>query len=146
MKRIAAPGLTIIKIFEALRLRAYLCPAGIPTIGWGHTRGVKMGDTCTYLQAEQWLREDCRDAERAVNARVKVPLTQNQFDALVSFVFNVGGGAFASSTMLRKLNAGDYVGAAEQFPRWNKSGGKVLRGLTLRREREQNLFLKQSEN
>lgn len=144
--RVSTPGLNIIKSSEALRLRAYLCPAGIPTIGWGHTRGVKVGDMCTHLQAEQFLREDCRDAERAVNARVKVPLTQNQFDALVSFVFNVGGGAFASSTMLRKLNAGDYAGAAEQFPRWNKSGGKVLRGLTLRRERERSLFLKPMEN
>jgi lysozyme len=140
-KRVSTAGLEIIKFYEALRLKAYRCPAGIPTIGWGHTRGVKMGDTCTLIQAEDWLREDCAEAENAVNSLVKVPLTHNQFDALVSFVFNIGAGAFSRSTLLRLLNSGDYSGASKQFERWNKSGGVVLNGLTARRKREKTLFL-----
>jgi len=140
-RSIGAAGLETIKHFEDLALKAYICPAGIPTIGWGHTKGVEMGDTCTYEQAEQWLREDCAEAERAVNAGVRVPITQNQFDALVSFTFNVGAGAFRRSTLLRLLNNGDYAGASAQFKRWTKSGGVVLKGLTRRRECERKLFL-----
>jgi lysozyme len=130
----------IIKESESLQLKAYLCPAGVWTIGWGHTKGVKAGDTCTIDEAEVMLSSDLLDAEYAVNKCVKVDLNQNQFDALVSFVFNVGGGNFKSSTMLRKLNAGDYAGAANEFKRWNKAGGRVLNGLTIRREKESKLF------
>lgn len=140
--RVAGPGLEIIKDSEQLRLSAYLpTPVDVPTIGYGHTRGVKLGDTCTPEQAEQWLREDCAEAESAVGTLVKAPINQNQFDALVSLVFNIGGGNFASSTLLRKLNAGDYAGAADEFPRWNKQAGVVLGGLVKRRARERELFL-----
>lgn len=148
--RVAGPGLEIIKDSEQLRLAAYMpTPNDVPTIGYGHTAGVKMGDTCTPAQAEQWLREDCAEAEAAVNELVKVPLNQNQFDALVSFTFNVGADIDADtiaeglgdSTLLRKLNAGDYAGAADEFPKWCKQAGIVLGGLVKRRARERELFL-----
>lgn len=140
--RTAAPGLDLIKHFESLRLVAYLCPAQIWTIGYGHTKGVKPGDICTAEQAALWLVEDATVAEHAVKRLVKVPINQNQFDALVSFTFNLGGGNLSTSTLLRKLNTADYVGATLEFPRWNKGGGKVLPGLVKRRTAEQNLFSK----
>jgi lysozyme len=133
-------GLDLVKRSESLVLKAYLCPAHVWTIGYGHTRGVKMGDTCTEEQAIDWLKEDLRDAEAIVDATVDVPLSQNQFDALVSFVFNVGGGAFKTSTLLRLLNRGEYSRAAEQLDRWNKAAGQVLAGLTTRRAAERALF------
>lgn len=154
--KIGKAGLDIIKLYEqgpdgGPALEAYLCPARVWTLGWGHTKGVRMGQHCTLAQAEQWAVEDCADAERAVNDLVGVPLTQNQFDALVSFVFNVGRGrpqsdpkgpaGFHGSTLLRKLNAKDYTGAAKEFPRWNKGGGVILNGLVMRRADEQALFL-----
>lgn len=147
--RLGPKGLALIKHFEELRLVAYLCPAKVWTIGWGHTKGVKPGDTCTKEQAEKWLLEDCEEFERAVHMLVKVPITQNQFDALVSFTFNVGpdidadtiAEGLGDSTLLRKLNGGDYAGAALEFPKWNKGGGYVLPGLVRRRAAEQNLFL-----
>lgn len=135
-------NLDIIKRHEGLRLEAYMpTPNDVPTIGYGHTKGVKMGDRITNAQAEEYLRHDIAWAQDAVNSLVKVRLTQNQFDALVSFVFNVGASAFAKSTLLRMLNDGDYKGAADQFLRWDKQGGKVLRGLTKRRAEERALFL-----
>lgn len=135
-------NLDIIKKSEGLRLEAYLpTPNDVPTIGYGHTKGVKMGQRITAKQAEQFLLEDVAWASDAVNRLVKVNLTQNQFDALVSFVFNVGATAFAGSTLLRLLNAGDYKGAADQFLRWNKQAGKVLKGLDTRRKEERALFL-----
>lgn len=142
-------GLDIIKRAEGLRLEAYLCPADVWTIGYGHTKGVKQGDTCTEAQAEAWLREDCGEAERAVARLVRVPITDNQFSALVSFAFNVGtdedadtiAEGLGDSTLLRKLNMGDYIGAANEFPKWNKAGGRVLMGLSTRRAAERNLFL-----
>lgn len=140
-RRIGERGLKIIKQAEGLRLVAYLCPALVWTIGYGHTRGVKAGDTCTIEQAEAWLREDCADAEAAVSRLAPADLTQNQFDALVSFVFNVGTDAFAKSTLLRLLRAGDRQGAADQLRRWVKAGGATLAGLVLRRDAERNLFL-----
>lgn len=141
VRKIGKAGLELIKRFEVLKLKAYLPTANdVPTIGWGHTKNVKIGDTCDFLTAEQWLREDCYDAERDVNWSVKVPLSQNQFDALVSLAFNIGGGAFRASTLLRKLNLGDYSGAAAEFPRWNKQGGVELPGLTRRRAAEESLF------
>lgn len=140
--KIGDAGLRIIRSYESLRLRAYLpTPDDVPTIGYGHTKGVKMGDTCSIEQAERWLREDCAEAETAVNL-VGVPLTQSQFDALVSFVFNVGVGAFKMSTLRRKLVAKDYMGAADEFPKWNKQAGKVLGGLVKRRASERELFLR----
>lgn len=144
--KIGKAGLDIVKLYEqgpegGPALESYLCPGRVWTIGWGHTKGVRMGQHATLAQCEQWLLEDCADAEKAVNDLVKVPLTQNQFDALVSFVFNVGRGNLANSTLLRLLNAGDYAGAAEQFPRWNKSKGRILNGLVARRADEKALFL-----
>ena len=146
VRSISDAGLSIIKEFEQLRLKAYLpTEDDVPTIGWGHTRGVRLSDVCTLAQAERWIREDCYDAEREVNWRVRVPINQNQFDALVSFVFNVGGANFASSTLLKKLNGADYAGASAEFPRWNKQKGKVLGGLVRRRELERVLFLKPTD-
>jgi len=133
-------GLDLIKEFEGVRLRAYLDSVGVPTIGYGHTRGVKMGDTCTPEQADEWLREDIADAEDCVNFEVSVPLTQHEFDALCSFVFNLGCGNFRKSTLLRKLLDGDHDGACLEFRRWDRAGGQVLEGLTRRRYAEARLF------
>jgi len=138
--KISKSGLDIIKSFEGLRLNAYLDTGGVPTIGYGHTRGVKMGDTCTAAQAEAWAIDDTASAVAAINAALKVPVSQNQFDALVCFTYNVGNQAFRDSTLLRLLNAGDVEGAANQFPRWNKDNGNVVAGLTRRRLAEQTLF------
>ena len=140
MMQISKAGLDLIKQFEGLYLKAYRCPAGVPTIGYGHTAGVAMGQTITQQQADDYLRRDVRQFERAVARLVTVPLTQGQFDALVSFAFNLGEGALAQSTLLRLLNAGDYAGAAAQFERWNKAGGRVLPGLVRRRAAERALF------
>jgi len=136
-------GLDFIQDVEGCKLFAYLDTGGVWTIGVGHTGPeVVKGLSCTMGQAMVWLAEDVREAEDAINKAVKVSLTQNQFDALVSFVFNVGVGAFLSSTLLKKLNAGDYEGAAGQFPRWNKDNGKEIAGLTKRRHLEQSVFQK----
>jgi GH24 family phage-related lysozyme (muramidase) len=135
-------NIDIIKKHEGLRLEAYLpTPNDVWTIGYGHTHTTKQGMKITAGQAESLLRKDITWVEKAVNKLVVVPLTQNQFDALASFVFNVGEGAFSSSTLLRLLNSGDYEGAANQFLRWNKQKGRVLNGLTKRREEERKLFL-----
>jgi lysozyme len=132
-----------IKTAEGLRLTAYKDGGGVWTIGYGHTGAdVREGLTIPLSEAERLLTRDLRVAEGHVNEAVKVKLTQNQFDALVSFVYNVGGGAFRSSTLLKLLNAGDYEGAANQLPRWNKDNGKVVNGLTNRRHEERELFLR----
>lgn len=135
-------GLTIIKEFEGLRLEAYLCPAGVPTIGYGSTLGVTLGQKITPQQAEALLIKDLERFEEAVSDFVGVPLNDNQFSALVSFTFNVGAGAFRSSTLLNLLNQKHYQGAADQFLRWNRAAGRELAGLTRRREAERALFLK----
>jgi lysozyme len=145
---ISANGLQLIRQFEGLSLKAYPDPAsgGDPwTLGYGHTLDVEPGDTCTLEEAEQWLLDDCADAEVAILRHVKVPLSQGQLDALISFVFNLGAGNFAKSTLLRKLNAGDYVGAWQEFPRWNKAAGKVMPGLSRRRAAEAKLFAQSTE-
>jgi lysozyme len=133
-------GLRLTESFESCRLVAYRDSKGVWTIGWGHTRGVKAGDTCTQAQADAWLLEDVQEAVTAVNRLVAVPLTQHQFDALVDFCFNAGQGNFASSTMLRKLNARDYAGADAEFARWDMCGGAHLAGLARRRAAEASLF------
>jgi len=148
-RRIGARGLKLIQDFESLRLVAYDDGGGVWTIGWGHTKGVKPGDICTRAQADAWLAEDCAEAEAAVSRLVRVDLSANQFDALVSFVFNLGADEDADtkaeglgdSTLLRLLNWGNYVGAADEFPKWNKDNGVVLAGLVRRRAAERNLFL-----
>ncbi|QHM71296.1 lysozyme [Mixta intestinalis] len=139
--QIGKRGIALIKQFESCELMAYRCPAGILTIGYGHTYDVRAGDTCTPRQAELWLTEDCQVAELTIESNVTVPLNQNQFDALVSFVFNLGAGNFVKSTLLKKLNAGDYTGAAAEFDRWVNAGGRKLPGLVKRRAAEKALFL-----
>lgn len=127
--------------------KAYLCPAGVATIGYGTTRypdgiKVRMGDERTQEEAEQYLSfEVVKICVPAINKNVKVPLTQGQFDALISFIYNFGEGAFAGSTLLALLNNKDYMGAAKQFPRWNKANGEVWEGLVSRRKEEMDLFL-----
>ena len=133
-------GLALIKEFEGCRTTAYLDSVGVPTIGYGHTKGVQIGDTCTEEQATEWLREDVPDAEDCVNSAVSVPLTECEFDALVSFVFNLGCGNFRKSTLLRKLLDSDYDGACVEFHKWDKAGGQQLAGLTRRRAAEAKLF------
>ncbi|WP_136476981.1 lysozyme [Pseudomonas sp. DG56-2] len=139
--RTSQRGLSLIKSFEGLRLLAYRDAVGIWTIGYGATRGVKAGMSITQKQAERMLLNDVQRFEPEVERLVKVPVTGNQWDALVSFTYNLGAANLESSTLLRKLNVGDYAGAAEQFPRWNKAGGNVLPGLVRRREAERVLFL-----
>lgn len=138
---ISQTGLDLIKQSEGLETTAYLCPAGVWTIGYGHTHGVKRGDAVTGRQAEEYLREDLQVGELTVNTNAKAVLTQGQFDALVAFVFNVGAGNFVRSTLLRKLNAGDYAGAAAEFGRWIYAGKTELPGLIRRRAAERELFL-----
>ena len=134
-------GKDIIKKWEGLRLKAYLCPAGVPTIGYGHTYNVKMGQTISVAQAELFLDHDYQNAEEQVLSLVKVPLTENQLGALTSFVFNLGSGNLSRSTLLKKLNLGDYRGAAEEFNKWVFAGGKKLNGLVKRRAEERELFI-----
>lgn len=133
-------GIPIIKQYEGLKLEAYLCPAGIPTIGYGHTRGVKLGQKISAAQAEVFLDHDYEEAEDAVKRLITVPLTDNQLGALTSFVFNLGEGKLLGSTLRRKLNSGDYKGAAAEFDKWVYSGGKKLNGLIARRTAERKLF------
>ena len=140
-------GISLIKGFEGKRLNAYYDGVGVWTIGFGTIKypngvRVKKGDTCTEAQAESYLKNDLVKFENAINRLVKVPLNQNQFDALSSFTYNLGETNLSSSTLLKKLNAKDYAGTADQFLRWNKAGGKVMNGLTRRREAERILFLK----
>lgn len=146
-KTISTNGTKLIASFEGLELTAYLCPAKVWTIGLGTTvysngQPVKKGDTCTKEQALQYKAHDLRRFENCVNSAVKVSINQNQFDALVSLAYNIGPKAFKDSTLLKKLNASDYKGAADQFLVWNKSRGKVLKGLVNRRAAEHTLFLK----
>lgn len=142
--QISNKGRDFIKGFEKLELKAYPDPGtgGKPwTIGWGHTKGVKPGDQITQAQAEAFLREDLAVFEAAVNSAIKRPMTQSQFDAMVSLAFNIGGANFASSTLVKKFNAGDVQGAAAQFPRWKNANGKEMKGLVRRRAAERELFL-----
>lgn len=140
--KISQKGIDLIKSFEGLELKAYQDVVGVWTIGYGSTGShVKPGMVITPKEAEDLLRKDVARFEACVDKQVSVPLTQNQFDALVSFAFNLGCGNLASSTLLRKLNAKDYKGASLEFVKWNRAGGKVLAGLTRRREAEKALFL-----
>ena len=149
MLYLSKKGFDFIKGFESLRLKAYRDAVGVWTIGYGSTSGVKEGQIITREEAEDLLIHDVWFFEVGVRDLVKVPLTQEQFDALVSFAFNVGldqdeddkAEGLGDSTLLKKLNKGDYQGAGDQFLLWNKAGGKVLRGLTRRREAERLLFL-----
>lgn len=143
---ISEHGLAIIKLFEGLRLDAYLDSAGIPTIGYGiirypDGRKVKMGDKCTLSDAEAWLIYEVEQKTKAVNTLVKSYINQNQFDALSSLTYNIGAGAFGKSTVLKLVNenpAEPAISAA--FARWNKSGGKITNGLVKRRAMEASLY------
>lgn len=139
-------GRAAIRAREGDRLKAYKDGGGVLTIGVGHTSAagppeVTAGMKITAAESDAILARDLADVEADVTAKVKVALNQNQFDALVSLVFNIGGTAFRKSTLLKKLNAGDYAGAAAQFARWNKDNGKTVAGLTTRRAQERDQFL-----
>jgi lysozyme len=142
--KISHQGLDLIRHFEGLFLHAYLCPARVWTIGYGHTGlthkdgTVKRGREVTEQEALKLLAHDMGKFEKRVNALVTVPLTQHEFDALVSFDFNTG--ALHKSTLLKKLNQGDKPGAEREFARWNRGGGRVLAGLVRRRKAERFLF------
>lgn len=141
---ISQRGLDLIKGFEGLKLKAYICPAGVWTIGYGSTGPhVVQGKVISEEQAEALLRKDVGRFERAVEAMAAAP-SQHQFDAMVSFAFNVGTGALKSSTLLKRHNAGDYKGAADQFLRWNRAGKMILPGLTRRRAAERALYLSEA--
>ena len=138
--RISNEGLALIKNFEGCELTAYKCAAGVWTIGYGHTKGVQKGDVWSEDHADHMLLVELEEYENYVNTAVNVPLSQNQFDALVSWVYNLGNGNLTSSTMLKVLNSSDYAGVPAQILRWNKAGGKVLEGLTRRRQAEADMF------
>lgn len=134
-------GLTMIAGYEGLRTTAYLDPVGIPTICYGHIKTAKLGQTKTKQECIDLLHEEAKEYVDGVKRYTYVPLSQGQLDALVSFSYNVGLNAYRNSTLRRKLNAGDYCGAAREFPRWDKAGGKVLPGLVKRRTEEQRRFM-----
>lgn len=146
MAQMPSEAIDLICEFEGEELTAYRCPAGVWTIGYGHTSAagdprVQPGMTITRDEAESILRRDLHKYQEAVRSAVKAPMTDNQFGALTSLCYNIGPGAFRKSTAVRRFNAGDVAGAAEALTWFNKSGGKVLRGLVRRREAERALFL-----
>jgi lysozyme len=151
--QLSGRGAALVKSFEGClrpidaaktQFKPYVCPAGVLTIGWGHTndngRKFRAGDIWTKGECDAEFRADMKRFEAAVRRRVKVALTQSQFDALVSFTYNCGEGNLAKSTLLRKVNAKDFDGAADEFAKWNRGGGKTLNGLTRRRAAEAQLF------
>lgn len=151
--KISKTGLDLIKYFEGYKESAYLCSAGVPTLGYGTTRikgqPVKLGMTCTQAQAEAWLAVDVAQFEKDVNSLLTHPVTQSQFDALVSFAYNVGSDidtdtiaeGLGDSTLLKLVNRKEYILAAAEFLKWNKAAGKVVKGLVTRRRAEHLLFL-----
>lgn len=139
---LSVAGGLFIQNFEGTAHKAYLDPVGIPTICSGSTYRVYLGMTETPSGCAYRLQQDTGVAGKAIARCTTAPLTQGQYDALVSFVFNVGGGAYCSSTLVRKLNAGDCIGASKEFRRWNRAGGRVLNGLTTRRIAEGEAFAK----
>jgi lysozyme len=120
---------------------AYPDETGVPTIGYGHTKGVQLGLTCSQDQAERWLMDDVQEAAADVNALVKVPLTQHEFDALVDFTFNVGAGNLKHSTLLQLVNTQRFADAAKEFDKWSYAGGHIVAGLLRRRQAEHTEFL-----
>ncbi|MFM6454708.1 MAG: lysozyme [Planktothrix sp.] len=140
---ITSEGVKLIKSFEGMELEAYQDAVDVWTIGYGHTKTVEPGMAITEAKAEALLRQGLEEFEEAVTEAVQVSINPNQFSALVSFCFNLGAGSLFQSTLLKLLNQGDFQGAADQFPRWNKAGGQVLEGLTRRRKAERALFLGQ---
>lgn len=147
--KISSAGIHAIKVEEGVRLQAYLDTVGVPTIGYGHTKNVKMGQRITQAQAEAFLIEDINEVENALNKSLKVEVTQDQYDAMIVLGFNVGANGLATSTLVKKLNAGDVTGAALEFARWNKVTDPITKKkipdptgvLSARRAREMTLFL-----
>lgn len=139
---LSAAGLLAIVGHEDIQPVAYRDAVGIPTICAGHTKGVRIGQRATINGCMVMLIEDTGVAGKAVARCTRAPVTQGQYDALVSLTFNIGGRAYCGSTLARRLNAGDCRGAAREFERWNKAGGRVLRGLVNRRADERALFEK----
>lgn len=145
--KVDAAGVQLISDFEDLRLTAYDDGVGVWTIGWGTTvypngQKVKKGDKITLEQAKQYKAYDLARFEKAVNDAVKAPLNQNQFNALVSLAYNIGEKAFTNSTLVKRLNEGNYKAAADQFLVWVNAGGKRMQGLVNRRNKEREVFLK----
>ena len=137
---ISKEGLSLIKKFEGCELEAYLCPAGVWTIGYGHTKDVKEGDKINKEEADYLLQEEMIEYESYINDFVEVPLNQNQFDSLCSWVYNLGPTNLKNSTMLKVLNEEKYADVPQEIKRWNKAGGEVLDGLIKRREAEAKMF------
>lgn len=137
---ISEEGKNLIKKFEGCELDAYKCAAGVWTIGYGHIKTAVEGMKIDQATANELFDEEIAEYENYVNTAVNVPLSQNQFDALVSWVFNLGNGNLNASTMLKVINSGDHAGVPAQIKRWNKAGGKVLDGLIRRREAEALLY------
>ena len=142
MRHVTEQGLELVKVFERFEPSVYICPAGYPTIGFGHVvlKGESFGEI-SEDRAEEILANDLLKAERAVLRLIRVPLSDSMFDALCSFTFNVGGGALQRSSLRAALNRGDYEAAADNFMRWVWAGGRKLRGLVRRRTAERNMFL-----
>ena len=138
--KISKEGINLIKKFEGCKLESYKCAAGVWTIGYGSTKGISENMQISQERADMLLLEDLENFEQIVNDSVNVDLKQNEFDALVSWTFNLGGGNLQSSTMLKVLNNKKYDEVPFQLKRWNKAGGKVLQGLIRRREAEALLF------
>ncbi len=138
--KISQEGLSLIKKFEGCELEAYRCAANVLTIGYGSTKGVKEGDTITQEEADNLLLHEMDEYEGYINDMVKSNLKQNEFDSLVSWVFNLGPSNLSSSTLLQKLNNKDWDDVPNQIKRWNKAGGQVKQGLVRRREAEALLF------
>jgi lysozyme len=140
MMKTSGEGKALIKKFEGCELQAYQCSANVWTIGYGHTRDVSEGDSCSQEEADTMLAEDLEEFEGYVNDLVQTELSQNQFDALVAWTYNLGPTNLKASTLLQRLNEGDLADAPHQIRRWNKAGGQVLDGLIRRREAEALLF------
>ena len=147
MRRMTDEGLDLIKLYEGYSSSPYLCPANHWTIGYGGIWGMVVKSVTVDHpdinadQADYLLRRDVKKSEMAVLRHIRVPLEDGQFNALCSFVFNLGSGALQSSTLRRKINRGDYIGAANEFPRWVFAGGRKLKGLVRRREHERLMFI-----
>ena len=140
--KVSQECVNLVKFFEGFEAKAYLCPANVWTIGYGRTKNVKEGDVVNKRQAERDLLEELEEFGNQVFFAVQVPLEQNEFDALTSWTYNLGVGNLQSSTLLKKLNSGDKNSVPSEMLRWNKAAGKVLAGLTRRREAEAKLWAK----
>ena len=140
--KVSQECIDLVKFFEGFESKAYLCPANVWTIGYGRTKNVREGDVVNEAQAERDLFEELDEFAEQVLNTVKVDLEQNELDALTSWTYNLGVGNLQSSTLLKKLNSGDKNSVPSEMVRWNKAAGKVLAGLTRRREAEAKLWAK----